>query len=468
VSAHLTRRGRGVLVLAGVALLAAAAWMTVVVVREPADVAASTVDTVRTPLLSVRRVPDLVREHAARSVLQRDLDLALAGTDHCAAVADVDEMLARVNGDLPLAGASTQKLLVGAGVLDVLGPTARLPTTTLAQSPPVDGEVDDLYLVGGGDPMLGTDAYADLLADEVRFEASSVTPIEALADALAAAGVEHIDGDLLVDDSRHDDTRYLPEWKPNYRTDGESGPLGALVANGGFSVVGGNVGVADPAIQTGDLLAEALADRGIAIDGVITRGAPPPGATEIARVESAPASDLVAGLVSGSGNMSAELLTREVGVATGGDGTTAAGTTALEGTIDGLGVPAAGVDLVDGSGLAPANRVTCDALVATLALSDREPFTALQSGLSVAGESGTLGARFAGHPLAGRLRGKTGEIDGVVGLAGTVDGGRAPLFAFLANGDFSTERGHELQQSVSEIVAGFPSVPPAEAIVSAP
>jgi D-alanyl-D-alanine carboxypeptidase/D-alanyl-D-alanine-endopeptidase (penicillin-binding protein 4) len=409
-----------------------------------------------------------VREQAARSVLQRDLDQALAGTDHCAAVTDAVEVVARVNGDLPLAGASTQKLLVGAGVLDALGPTARLATTVLAESPPVDGEVGDLYLVGGGDPMLGTDAYADLLADEVRFQASSVTHIEALADALAASGVEHVTGDLLVDDSRHDDTRYLPDWKPNYRTDGESGPLGALVANGGFSVVGGSVGVADPAIHAGDLLAEALADRGITIDGVIARGAPPPGAAEMGRVESAPASDLVTGLLSGSGNLSAELLTREVGVATGGDGTTAAGTAALESTIDQLGVPTSGVDLVDGSGLAPANRVTCDALVGTLALADHEPFTALQSGLSVAGESGTLGARYVGHPLAGRLHGKTGEIDGVVGLVGTIEGERVPLFAFVANGVFSAERGHQLQQSVSEIVASFPSVPPAESIVPAP
>jgi D-alanyl-D-alanine carboxypeptidase/D-alanyl-D-alanine-endopeptidase (penicillin-binding protein 4) len=457
-----------VLALAGVGLLAAAAWMTVTVMREPDDVAAATVDPVRTPMLSVRRAPDLVREHAARSVLQRDLDQALSGTDHCAAVTDAGEVDALVNGDLPLAGASTQKLLVGAGVLDVLGPAARLATTTLAEAPPVDGEVGDLYLMGGGDPMLGTDAYADLLAAEVRYQESSVTHIEALADALAAAGVEHVAGDLLVDDSRHDDTRYLPDWKPNYRTDGESGPLGALVVNGGFSVVGGSVGVSDPAIQAGDVLAEALADRGITIDGVIGREAPPPGATEIARVESAPASDLVTGLLSGSGNLSAELLTREVGVATGGDGTTAAGTAALESAIDELGVPTTGVDLVDGSGLAPANRVTCDALVGTLALSVREPFTALRSGLSVAGESGTLGERYAGHPLAGRLHGKTGEIDGVVGLVGTIDGDRTPMFAFVANGDFSSERGHQLQQSVSEIVAAFPSVPPAQSIVPAP
>jgi hypothetical protein len=56
------------------------------------------------------------------------------------------------------------------------------------------------------------------------------------------------------------------------------------------------------------------------------------------------------------------------------------------------------------------------------------------------------------------LRAKTGEIDGVVGLSGTVDDAEDALFAFLANGGFSTDGGRVLQDEVGGIVAAYPDV----------
>ena len=56
-------------------------------------------------------------------------------------------------------------------------------------------------------------------------------------------------------------------------------------------------------------------------------------------------------------------------------------------------------------------------------------------------QTGTLAERFVGDPLAGKLRAKTGSIDGVVGLVGVIDGPDDLHFAFLANGDFSTATG---------------------------
>src|SRR4029453_12315999 len=99
-------------------------------------------------------------------------------------------------------------------------------------------------------------------------------------------------------------------------------------------------------------------------------------------------------------------LTREVGLAHSQRGTTAAGTVAIVDVARSLGVPSEGVALHDGSGLAPDNHVTCDALLEVVELSARPKFAAIDDGLPVAGTSGTPALRFGGAPLRGILRGK--------------------------------------------------------------
>jgi len=67
--------------------------------------------------------------------------------------------------------------------------------------------------------------------------------------------------------------------------------------------------------------------------------------------------------------------------------------------------------------------------------------------------------RFLGDPLAGRLRAKTGHIDGVVGLAGVIPTSAGLVrFAFLANGDFSAGAGAQLQVEVARAVGSIPDV----------
>src|SRR3546814_1337415 len=56
--------------------------------------------------------------------------------------------------------------------------------------------------------------------------------------------------------------------------------------------------------------------------------------------------------------------------------------------------------------------------------------------LAVAGRDGTLARRFVGTPVAGRLRAKTGSLDGVAALGGYVDNrsGTTLAFAYVVNG----------------------------------
>ncbi len=131
-------------------------------------------------------------------------------------------------------------------------------------------------------------------------------------------------------------------------------------------------------------------------------------------------------------------------------------------------LPADGVEIHDGSGLAPSDRVTCETLIGALALASRPGFTAIDAGLAVAGRSGTLATRFVGDPLAGQLRAKTGQIAGVVGLVGVVDDDEHLRFAFLANGNFGEAAGQALQARVARAVASYPDAPDPNVLVPAP
>ena len=96
-------------------------------------------------------------------------------------------------------------------------------------------------------------------------------------------------------------------------------------------------------------------------------------------------------------------------------------------SLESQGVPMAGVELRDGSGLSTANRVTCDAVLTVLQVGAGGP---LDEGLPVAALSGTLADEFLDGPMVGRLRAKTGTLNNppveldppaVKALAGYVD-----------------------------------------------
>lgn len=471
----MSRRGRAVARLLAVVLLAASALSFRTAF---AGLGAEVTGTgggapSPTPLWSVRRVPALVVESAGAQRLAATLDAVLAPHDACVVVEQRGQTLVARAGDVPLAPASTEKLLTAAAALEVLGADHRFETRVVAGAPVgPDGVVaGDLWIVGGGDPLLATPGYRSYLSGNPRSRLDPVTPLADLADAVVAAGVRRIDGRVLGDDSRHETVRYLPSWKPTYRTAGDVGPLGALVVDDGFVDPRARIPAADPAVHTADALAGLLGERGVTVIRGTGRGAAPAGAAVVATVDSVPLDEVVAGMLTSSDNLTAEVLTREVGLAEAGSGTSAAGTAAVVEAAGAAGVPVDGVQLLDGSGLAPGNRVTCRALAEAVALGERDGFGVLRSGLAVAGQTGTLSVRFLDHPLNGRLRAKTGQIAGVVGLAGVVEeaGGGVPLsFAFVANGDFSTSGGWVLQQQVAEAVDAFPAVPGAGELVPGP
>jgi len=422
-----------------------------------------------TPLWSVRRVPEPVADAVGEQHLQAALDAAAPGTGTCFVVQVGNHTVAAHQGDVPLIGASTQKLLVAAAALEILGPDSTFQTRVVAPAAPADGTVDRVWLVGGGDPVLSTGDYVSFLQSQGKTKGDVTTSLEALADAVVAKGIRRIPGGVVGDDSRYDTQRYLPTWKDTYRTDGEVGPLGALTVNDGFSAWSASTKtpVDDPARNAAAQLAALLRSRGVDV-GSSDTGKAPAGAVDVAQVTSPPLKAIVASMLSSSDNLTAELLTKELGVKTANTGTTAAGVAATTAKLRELGVPIADGALKDGSGLDRGNRVTCDNLVATLALADRPELKTLHDGLPVAGQNGTLFDQFLGTTLAGNFRGKTGSLDGVSGLTGVLEAGRQIRFAFLDNGSFSEAQGAVARVRIGDIVGRFPDAPPVDALVPAP
>jgi serine-type D-Ala-D-Ala carboxypeptidase/endopeptidase (penicillin-binding protein 4) len=458
-------------VVAGVLLVAAAVALFVAFSGDDSGAGSSGAApaAAATPMWSVRRVPEPVVDAVGAQRLQAALDAAAPGGGTCFVVNNGNHILATHDGDTPLIGASTQKVLVAASALSILRPDSTFATRVVAPAAPADGTVERVWLVGGGDPVLTTGDYAGFLQSQGKTRGDVTTSLEALADAIVAKGVQRIPGGITADDSRYDQERYLPSWKSTYRTDGEVGPLGALTVDDGFSSWSPSrkVPVDDPASNAATRLAQLLRDRGVTV-GSIDTGTAPADAVEVAQVTSPTLQAIVASMLSSSDNLTAELLTKEIGVKTANAGTTAAGVAGTTAKLRELGVPIADGALKDGSGLDRGNRVTCANLVATLSLAARPGLTTLYDGLPVAGQSGTLFDQFIGTNMVGNFRGKTGSLDGVTGLTGVMDLGRRVQFAFLENGDFSEVQGAGIRVNIGEIIGRFPDAPPVDALVPAP
>jgi D-alanyl-D-alanine carboxypeptidase/D-alanyl-D-alanine-endopeptidase (penicillin-binding protein 4) len=395
---------------------------------------------------------------APSALLLQQAGAALGALPSCLIVKDGETEVASRAPDVPLAPASTQKLLVAAAALDVLGLGFRFDTVVKAVGPPRDGSVDALWLVGSGDPLLATSEYGAWLGRRPRTRDVPTTPLGVLADALVAKGVRAVQGEVHGDDSRFDRLRYLASWDPKFRTENDIGPLGALTVNGGFEQWEGRAVVApDPAAHAASELARLLRDRGAAAAGGDDQPAPA-AAVVLAHLVSPPLADIVTEMLRTSDNLAAELLTRELDRRAGGSGTTAGGTAAVVAAAARLGLPASGLVLVDGSGLDGGDRATCRLLLAALDLGARPGFEPLARGLAVAGQPGTLVHRWVGTPLAGRLAAKTGWTSTAAGMVGVLPGGHRLRFAFLANGPLPWPAAQGVEDRLVAALAAYAGV----------
>jgi serine-type D-Ala-D-Ala carboxypeptidase/endopeptidase (penicillin-binding protein 4) len=419
-----------------------------------------------TAMLSYRRTPAEVLAEANADRLAEQVDPVYGFLDQrsCSAVSVDGRPVTGVNQTSAVIPASNQKLITAAVALDVLGPEHRF-TTSVSGTRPVDGTIDgDVYLIGGGDPVLTAD---DFPIDDDNLPAFNVTSLDELADTLVAAGVERIAGAVVGDGTRYDDEFAVDSW-----ADGiagvDAGPYDALLVNDSRTL-GRASRQADPNEAAAREMVRLLGERGVAVGAGWSSGAADPSAIELGSVRSAPLDDIVAEMLTTSDNNTAEMLLKEIGVADSGAGTRAAGLAAVDRTLRGWGVPMVGVEPIDGSGLSADNRLTCAALISVLQRSAGGP---LQDGLAVAGRTGTLAGEFVGTSVEGRLVAKTGTLDNppvasdppaVKALAGYLpaSNGEVVEFVFILNSpDITTDRKFEpLWIALAERLDSYPAGP---------
>jgi D-alanyl-D-alanine carboxypeptidase/D-alanyl-D-alanine-endopeptidase (penicillin-binding protein 4) len=429
-----------VLVIALAVVLVGSTAIAVQAERAPDAVAATGVHTAATPVLSARREPELIAAPVADRRLAAHLNDLLSRTpgSSCLTVAVDGRVVFSSNATTPLIPASVQKLTTADAALSTLGPGTKLTTSVRGSESPADGDVDgNLWLVGGGDPLLMTDAYAQ----HFRNQPVTRTSFEQLADQIVAAGVHEVRGSIVGDDSRYDRMRAVPQWATEDITAHDIGPLGALMVNDGLTQfpprfnasTPRETAAADPAQEAANQLTQLLQARGVIVAGPPQSGAAPQNTTEITRLDSQPIEQIVAEMLRESDNETAEILTKEIGLHDAKAGTTANGITGIRQTLQGRDIPVDGTAQVDGSGLSRQDQTTCGSVQALLDADG--PGSTVAKDLPVAGQTGTLALRFLGTPIVGQLRAKTGTLNQVTALAGYVQTARGShvSFAYIVN-----------------------------------
>ncbi len=372
------------------------------------------------------------------------------------------------------APASTQKLIVASTALAVLGPEYRFHTLLAASAPPrADGSLaGDLWLIGSGDPSL---TYRDLtrgVSDLVR------------------RGLRRVDGGVAVDAHSIAGPGVNPLWNQNDDEDDYQPPTSGIsldednlhilvagtnpgapahvwsappaddvvvhdevVTQGGIPsnvivgmgtalnhfVVSGNIrpGIVQKyslpihgvAHYAGDVLASLLASRGVSTDAPPGVGSAPLDSVVLWDHASAPSWMLEHHMLIVSDNHYAEQLMRTLGGVRYGIPDDAHGLRVERHFLARTGVPTPELHLVDGSGLAHVDRIAAITL-ATILLKN----PALARLLPKGGKQGTL-TSYDFTTALGRVRAKTGHLDGVSALAGyvwTAHHGRV-IFAFSVN-----------------------------------
>jgi D-alanyl-D-alanine carboxypeptidase/D-alanyl-D-alanine-endopeptidase (penicillin-binding protein 4) len=346
-----------------------------------------------------------------RSRVLRALAKAGPATGAYAKNLETGRELVSVRADTNRIPASVEKLFVTATALLRWGPYAELHTRVvtdaeLESSGLVDG---DVWLVGGGDPVLTDEKLGNLAAN------------------VEANGVERITGGVRADDSHFDRRRGTP--RTNFAPDGDlGGRLGALLLGRGYQ--------RDPAGYVARRFVRFLRAEGVSVEGRTRKGLAPDdgGTSELAAMPSPPIAALVRFTLVPSDNFIAEMLLKGIGAEFGGGfGTTGAGAEIVEQTLEPYGITPR---IVDGSGLSRSNATTPREVVRLFErMEDQDYARTWRRSLARAGRTGTVEDRMRGTPAAGRCRVKTGTIIGVSNLAGICDThGGVVGFAWLMNG----------------------------------
>ncbi len=425
-------------------------------------------------------------------------------------------VVATHNAEQSLIPASTLKLVTTATAIEILGADYRYETRL-----ETDGVVDeegvlrgDLYIVGSGDPTLGSP------------EMDGTLRLTALLDqwrlVLQQAGIRRIDGRIIGDGTLFGSEPIGPGWQwtdiGNYygtgvyglnvhenlyylyfqqrdalgttppvaatypaipglvfRNELRSAPKGtgdqAYIYGGPYTYlryIRGTIPVGDgrfvikgsmpdPPLLTAQLLRQSLEEVGIltlrpaATARELNLSDRP--RTVLHRHKSPPLSAIIDRANKESVNLYVEALLRTIGLRQNNDPSLAACLDAVYAFWRSRGIEVNGLQLRDGSGLAGRNFIPASLMTAMLVeVADNEDF---RRSLAVAGRSGTVEFALRGTAAEGRLQAKSGSLDAVRAFAGYAvnRSGQTLAFAIMVNNYDGS--GGVVRQQLYKLMAEF-------------
>jgi D-alanyl-D-alanine carboxypeptidase/D-alanyl-D-alanine-endopeptidase (penicillin-binding protein 4) len=418
-----------------------------------------------------------------RADLSNAFAAALAGADgwSFAVLAPDGKLLYDDRANSAVIPASAQKLIVAASAIATLEPGFRY-RTLLTSSSPVgdDGRLDgDLALVGSGDPSFRRDDLSKGVVALVRGGLQRVAG-GALVDAHAISGPEinplwnanDVDEDYEAPTSGVSVDQDTVEVHVIGTVPGQPAQIkflppsdvvhfaGSVTSSGNGSddvtvksVNGSNdfavsgvipagteekfwISIHNVPAYAGSVLDRMLRDAGVSVGSPPRVGEAPLDWVTLWEHRSQPIRALVRRMLFDSNNHFAEQILRTVGGVNGPSADDAAGLAAERRYMRERGIPTPGLHVVDGSGLAHANRVAAITLASLLLDAERRGGRyELYRLLPLGGRQGTL-AEYDFTDALGRVRAKSGHLSNATALAGYVNTQHHGLiiFAFMLNG----------------------------------
>lgn len=416
-----------------------------------------------------------------------------------------NDYLVKINSDLPLIPASTNKLFTTGVALMSLGPGFSINTELYCDDTNLnDGIINgNLYLKGYGDPTITTDNLTKLISNLKSFKIHSIT------------------GNIIVDDSFFEETFYRNEWIEDENISVPLPPISAITVNHNsvhikiigstkvgkagsvileddldyFQIINNtkttksktkltinskfvnnrevitisgnvrrnsssylNVHIKKPEYYAGHLLAKLIRESGIGFWGEVVKGKVPKFSDRISEI-STPLIEFLKPINKNSNNFYAEHLFLIIGANyAGGEGSPFDASKAINTYLKSLNIYEPEFNMVDGSGISRQNQFSTQTLVKLLYQIYLNPsvFNEFYNSLSIPQSDGTLQNRLSNLFSPDRLRGKTGTLNGVTALAGYVVAKSGDLLVFAI--DFNYNRGsqykmRELQDRIITLIA---------------
>jgi len=378
------------------------------------------------------------------NLISNELSNPLFSTGYGISVRDIYDgsILFESNAQNSMLPASLTKLYTAASSAITLDPDARFMTKVKYLD-------NNVYLVGGADPQLGTESnptQADLadLAKETAQKLKEFNVFEV---------------NVFVDDSILGPLQRPADWENNYFQSSEIHLISAL--NLDDPRAPGQAPV-DPSIKTGQTFALYLIKNNIKVNGLVFRKTVPKDAFELSTQYSKSVSQIIEDTLMISNNQDAEIIARVSSLIAENDPSTNAAIDLVLKDVEKLGISSVDNVITDASGLSRTNKISPSDFSELIYKSIKNPevitvnkgetsrfmitpntaiapdpwsvFTGLPTGHGL----GTMKKRFEDNGSAGRgvVRAKTGSLNRVITLAGNVTTKDNVFlsFALLVNG----------------------------------